>query len=137
MSKHAEPSALTAVHDWIGAFNDGDVKRISSLYADDAVLWGTLATSLITSPAEIASYFELALQGTPKPAVNLEGVYVQSYEGTAIASGAYLLSLTLAGQAVLLPARFTFTYRLTAGAWLVVNHHSSLVPAAANGAQPA
>jgi uncharacterized protein (TIGR02246 family) len=136
MPKDNELSPLAAVHDWVRAFNDGDVKQITSLYADDAVLWGTLASSLITSPPEITSYFERALQGKPSPSVSLEEVYLQSFEGTAIASGSYLLNLTSAGQAMSLPARFTFTYKFLAGAWRIMNHHSSLVPSPNQVAQP-
>ena len=134
MPKDNEPSPLAAVHDWVSAFNDGNFKRIASLYADDAALWGTLASSLITSPPEIASYFESALQGTPSPTVSLTEVHLQSFESMAIASGSYLLCLTSAGEPVSLPARFTFTFKPVAGAWLIVNHHSSLVPIATHAA---
>jgi hypothetical protein len=130
MPKDTQPSPLAAVYDWISAFNEGDVNRIVSLYDDNAVLWGTLASSLITSPAEITAYFERALQGKPAPTVSLVDVYLQSFESTAIASGSYLLNLTSGGQRLSLRARFTFTYKPIAGAWLIVNHHSSLVPAA-------
>jgi hypothetical protein len=48
----------------------------------------------------------------------------------AINSGAYTFTAQRIGQPDPRPARFTLTYRLRDGRWLIVDHHSSSVPGA-------
>ena len=129
-------SPLAAIDAWIAAFNATDAARVVALYAPDAVLWGTLATTLITTREGLRAYFERALGGTPGPGVALQQVVVQSFDGLAVASGAYLLRLGDAGRRRVLPARFTLVLRSQGGAWSIVSHHSSAMPLA-DGATPA
>ena len=51
------------------------------------------------------------------------------YGDTAINTGLYTVSNLRDGQPVTTPARFSFTYRLKDGRWMIVDHHSSAVPA--------
>jgi hypothetical protein len=46
----------------------------------------------------------------------------------AINTGLYTFTLTENGVQQQVPARYTFVYRRTNGEWLIVNHHSSVVP---------
>jgi hypothetical protein len=115
---------------WVSAFNAGDVDRIASLYSRHAVLWGTFAKSLITEPAERRDYFKRALTANPAPQVMLESLHVQPGSEFAIASGAYSLSVSINGSIKVMPARFTFVLRALNQTWLIINHHSSLVPGA-------
>ena len=128
MQPHAGP--LSAIHAWIDAFNATDVPRIVALYAPDAVLWGTLATELITTPDALRAYFERALGGVPGPSVELQDTVVQSLDGTAVVSGAYLLQLSEAAGRKAMPARFTIVLRQAGGAWVIASHHSSALPGA-------
>lgn len=120
---------LSTIHAWIEAFNANDAARVVALYAPDAVLWGTLATELITTREGLRAYFERALGGTPPPGVALQEVVVQQFDALAVVSGAYLLRLGLAGRLVERPARFTVVLRPLDGAWRIVSHHSSAMPA--------
>lgn len=113
---------------WIRAFNAGDVDRIVSLYSRHAVLWGTFAKNLVTEPTELRDYFERALTTDPAPQVTLDGLHVQPGSEFAIASGAYSLSGSVNGSMKRTPARFTFVLRALNQTWLIINHHSSLVP---------
>ncbi len=113
---------------WISAFNAGDVDRIVSLYSRHAVLWGTFAKSLITEPAERRDYFKRALIPSPAPQVLLDSLHVQPGHEFAIASGMYSLSISSNGSMKIMPARFTFVLRALNQTWLIVNHHSSVMP---------
>jgi hypothetical protein len=113
---------------WINAFNAGDVGGITSLYSQQAVLWGTFARRLITEPDERRDYFVRALGSKPAPQVALDSLHVQPSHDFAIASGTYSLSVLVDGCLRIMPARFTFVLRPLNQTWLIINHHSSLLP---------
>jgi hypothetical protein len=113
---------------WISAFNAGDVERITALYSQQAVLWGTFAKSLITEPDERRDYFVRALGSNPAPRVTLDSLHVQPSHEFAIASGTYSLSVLFNGLIKVVAARFTFVLQALNQTWLIINHHSSLLP---------
>ncbi len=113
---------------WIAAFNARDLGRICNLYADDAVLWGTFSSSLVTSAQGVREYFERAFAPAMQASAELQDFHLQSVGSVVVASGAYMLTANIAGQRRVLPARFTFVLREEFGSWVVVNHHSSLSP---------
>ena len=113
---------------WVDAFNAKDLSRICSLYATDAVLWGTFSPSLIASPQGIREYFVRAFEPAMHASAELQAFQLQPFGSIAVASGAYLLRATLAGQPRPLPARFTMVLDRSHGAWRIVTHHSSLTP---------
>lgn len=119
----------SAVQAWADAFNAADLQRVLALYAPDAVLWGTMATDLIDTQEGRRNYFERALAGLPAPTVQLQSLLLQPLGDLVLASGAYLLKL--AGRRH--PARFTFVLQRRSARWLIVNHHSSLMPAGPQG----
>ena len=135
----AATTAVTAAVDaWISAFNAHDSARVADLYAAEAVLWGTLSAEIMTSAEAVCAYFERTFQFNPPPTVSLGLNLVRVFGDMAVASGDYTLEFMIAGQSHLMPARFSFTYRLSTSdageqggeKWLIVDHHSSLVPAA-------
>lgn len=113
---------------WVEAFNGRDLDRICSLYADDAVLWGTFSPSLITSPQDLRDYFVRAFEPGMQASAELQAFRLQPLGPVAIASGAYLLRAVMAGQCRALPARFTIVLALRHGSWKILTHHSSLTP---------
>lgn len=122
----ADAGALLA--SWITAFNTQDLDRICSLYAEDAVLWGTFSDRLIASPQEMRAYFERAFQPAMAASAALQDYRLQSLGDGHVASGAYLLQATLAGQRRSLPARFTIVLGRSGGGLQILTHHSSLTP---------
>ena len=113
---------------WIAAFNEHDAGTVAALYHPEAVLWGTLSPALITSPDGIRKYFERNFQMSPPPKASIGMKQMRTYGDTAISSGNYSFELVVQGQARTIFARFSFTYRRVGGQWLIVDHHSSLVP---------
>src|SRR5689334_19401379 len=61
-SGSAADDAMQVVQRWASAFNESNVDGIVSLYAPDALFFGTGSKTLVTTPAQIRSYFEAALQ---------------------------------------------------------------------------
>ena len=121
--------AGAAIQDWVSAVNSCDVEKVSMLYAPDAVLWGTVSPLIISTPAGVRQYFERACAPSPKIKVVVGEQMVRTYGDTAINSGSYSFTAFPAGQAVQFSARYSFTYRKKDGRWLIVDHHSSVLPA--------
>ena len=128
-SRKAE--AASAIQDWASAFNSCDAEKASTLYAPDAVLWGTVAPVIISTPAGIRQYFERVCSSNPKPRVVLGEQLLRVYGETAVNSGSYTFTVFPAGQPLQFPARYSFTYRKKDGRWLIIDHHSSALPAQA------
>lgn len=123
-------AVTAATQAWVDAFNAHDAARVSELYDAQAVLWGTLSADLITSKDAIHAYFDRTFQFNPPPTVRLGQILVRVFGDAAVASGGYTLAFEIAGQCHPMPARFSFTYHRRGGQWPIVDHHSSLVPAA-------
>jgi len=125
----ARSAVSSAVQAWASAFNTCDANRIAALYSGEAVLWGTVATTLIANPVGIHQYFERACSSKPPPSVTIGDQNVRVYGDTANSSGTYAFSFGPEDKRRTVQARFSFTFHLSDGQWLIVDHHSSLVPA--------
>ncbi|MGQ2979834.1 MAG: DUF4440 domain-containing protein [Polaromonas sp.] len=127
---------LDALHDvaaatqrWIQAFNAGQAASLCALYHPEAVLWGTTAPALITTPQGLRQYFESHCAAASPPTISLDAQRVRLFAGMAINTGSYTLYALVEGKRRALPARFSFTYCKAGSDWLIVDHHSSFVPA--------
>jgi uncharacterized protein (TIGR02246 family) len=118
-----------ATQAWIDGMNSHNGERVVALYAADAVLWGTRSSTLRDTPATVADYFKI-LQTVPASyRVVLGEQRIRIYGDIAINTGTYTFSEDRDGKPILRPARFSFVYRNQNGRWLIVDHHSSAVPA--------
>ena len=122
------PSIAAELDAWAAAFNAGDARALSALYADTAVLWGTLSPLMLTDAAGIRRYFDQTFSTVAKPVVSLGERHLRMLGDKAVNSGAYTFSLERAGQWQTVPARFSFVYQATADGWRIVDHHSSVMP---------
>ncbi|KQW21263.1 hypothetical protein ASC80_14260 [Afipia sp. Root123D2] len=115
------------VLEWERAFNSGVGDAVARLYAPDALLWGTLASELTTSPHDIRSYFiDAALAGLR---VRLGDHVLQTVSGSvAIDTGHYNLFRTRDSQTATFPARYSFVLVKHGASWLIAHHHSSMQP---------
>ena len=126
-----EQSAVdVAAQAWISAFNEHDAEKAATLYHPEAVLWGTTSPMLIASPDGIRKYFERTFQLSPPPKAAIGARLTRTYGDTAISSGNYSFEMVVQGQSRSIPARFSFTYRRSGERWLIMDHHSSLLPSA-------
>lgn len=124
-----EASVRATTEAWIVAFNRADAAAIAALYDPQAVLWGTTAAHLITTAQGITAYFNAVFALQPVPRMVLVDALPRVFGDVAVSSGRYTLTLSPAPHLREVPARFSFTYRRTAGAWRIVDHHSSAMPA--------
>ena len=121
-----------ATQAWIAAMNSHDPERVVALYDAEAVLWGTRSPTLRDNPATVRDYFNLLSTVPPDYRGVLGEQRIRVYGDTAINTGTYTFigpARDAAGKPISRPARFSFVYRNRDGRWLIVDHHSSAVPA--------
>jgi hypothetical protein len=94
---------------------------VLSLYADDAVLWGTLSPMVRSDRAALRDYFVTAFRVLPGLKVTFGDQLIRVYGNAAVNTD---------GEVKTLPARYSFTYINNGERWLIVDHHSSAMPAA-------
>lgn len=125
----AASTPTSALQAWVEAFNSRDPKRIVARYAPNAVFWGTTAKTIATTPAQIWDYFKDAGQ-RPTTRVLIDSTFERVIGDVAIVSGAYtFVDVTDGVSANIRPARYTIVLQKVGDAWLIVDHHSSRVPA--------
>jgi uncharacterized protein (TIGR02246 family) len=122
-----QQQVIVAFERWIEAVTTTDPETVAALYADDAVLWGTLSPYLRITPEQVRHYFEHFMQ-----LANLTAIYhhpqVRVYGDVAVNSGYYTFFHERDGKMQSLPARYTFVYRRVGAEWKIIDHHSSAVP---------
>jgi uncharacterized protein (TIGR02246 family) len=122
-----EQQIIALFEEWQSALRTGDVNQVADRYAPDAVLLPTLSPRIRTTREEIVDYFVGFLAKQPEAWVT-ERVIAVLAPDCAVDSGRYSFALTQNGTRQQVEARYTFVYRRTGEAWLIVSHHSSLLP---------
>ena len=109
--------------EWNRALQSGDAERVTALYADDAILLPTLSNDIRHNHVEIKDYFVHFLHKGPTGVIDESNT--RTFAGILINSGIYTFSLADESSA---QGRFTFVYRWGGERWLIIEHHSSLMP---------
>ncbi|WP_405949612.1 SgcJ/EcaC family oxidoreductase [Streptomyces prunicolor] len=114
---------------WNAALQTGDPKKVANRYASDAVLLPTVSNKIRTDRAEIVDYFEHFLPNKPV-GKKVETIVNVLDSNSAIDTGIYEFTLTdpKSGAKRVVEARYTYEYEKRGGKWLIVNHHSSVMP---------
>lgn len=118
-----------ATQAWIDAMTSHEVERVVALYDPEAVLWGTRSPTLRDNSASVRDYFNILRTVPPSYKAVLGEQRIRVYGDIAINSGTYTFSEVRDDKLINRPARFSFVYRNRDGRWLIVDHHSSAVPA--------
>ena len=121
-----------AAQAWADGMSSHDIERVLALYDREAVLWGTRSPKLRDNPQAVREYFELLNKVPPSYKAALGEQRIRVYGDMAINTGSYTFSEVHDGKEVLRPARYSMVYIHRGGHWLIVDHHSSAVPAAAH-----
>jgi uncharacterized protein (TIGR02246 family) len=108
---------------------DSAEEAIVLLYATDGVLWGTLSPTVRSNRAALRDYFVMAFKVLPGLKVTFGEQLIRVYGDTAVNTGYYTFSYVKDGEAKTLPARYSFTFVKDGGNWMIVDHHSSAMPA--------
>jgi hypothetical protein len=129
-----EPDArreiLAAMDQWIDAVTRGvsdAPDRALELYAPEAVLWATFSPHIRATPVQIRDYFaQFTALSNLKATVT--DPHIRIYGDVAVNSGGYTFQYEKDGELHTVPARYSFTYVKKPEGWMIVDHHSSLVP---------
>ncbi len=119
-----------ATQAWIDAMTSHDIERVLGLYDSEAVLWGTRSPMLRDNPAAVRDYFNILRTVPPSYRAVLGEQRIRIYGDIAINTGTYTFSEVRDGKEIVRPARYSFVYINRGGRWLIIDHHSSAVPAA-------
>ena len=112
---------------WNNALQTGDPDKVVACYASDAMLLPTVSDEVRNNHDEIRDYFVHFLSKKPKGRITEQNIRI--YDNIAINSGLYTFSLKGDDGRTDVAARFTFVYRKHEDGWLIVEHHSSILPA--------
>lgn len=118
-----------ATQTWIDGMTSHDIERVLALYDSEAVLWGTRSPKLRDNPAAVRDYFNILRTVPPSYKAVLGEQRIRIYGDVAINTGTYTFSEVRDGKEIVRPARYSFVYINRGGRWLIVDHHSSAVPA--------
>lgn len=100
-------------------------------YAEDAILLPTVSNKPRLTQAERKDYFDHFLEN--KPAGVIDQRVIKLGCNDAIDAGIYTFTFANGSK---VQARYTFTYELKDGAWLISSHHSSAMPEKTEAAKP-
>jgi uncharacterized protein (TIGR02246 family) len=114
---------------WAETLRQNDPDKVVLLYATDGVLWGTLSPSVRADRAALRDYFVTAFKVLPSLKVTFGEQLIRVYGGTAVNTGDYMFSYIKDGETKTLPARYSFTFVKEGQNWMIVDHHSSVMPA--------
>jgi uncharacterized protein (TIGR02246 family) len=114
---------------WAQALGEDDPAKVLPLYADDAVLWGTLSPTVRADRAALRDYFVGAFKALPALKVTFGDQLIRVYGATAVNTGYYTFSYLKDGETKSWPARYSFTFVKNGDVWQIVDHHSSAMPA--------
>jgi uncharacterized protein (TIGR02246 family) len=117
-----------ATQAWTRALGEDEPDKVLPLYAEDAVLWGTLSPIVRSDRAALRDYFVTAFKVLPGLKVSFGDQLIRVYGNAAVNTGYYTFSYVKDGETKTLPARYSFTYVKNGERWLIVDHHSSAMP---------
>jgi len=111
---------------WGKALESRQPQSIADLYSKEAYLYPTFE-NIKDSHKTILDYFvQLTKNDALKVVFNQQ--HIQLFGNIAVNSGFYTFSYKKEGKVVTVPARYTFVYLHEGNKWLIVNHHSSVLP---------
>ncbi|MBW2406544.1 MAG: SgcJ/EcaC family oxidoreductase [Deltaproteobacteria bacterium] len=111
---------------WNDALQTGNPDNVVACYAEDAILLPTVSAKVRHNHDEIRDYFVHFLSKKPHGRITEQNIRI--YDKMAINSGLYTFSLAKDGGHTDVAARFTFVYRKYDNEWLIIEHHSSILP---------
>jgi len=120
--------AEAALRAWGEAYAARDGEKSAAAYAADARLWGTEAAKQSVGRDAIRAYFD-AGKALKARVVEFGEHACRMVDSAAVCSGHYTFERTPNdGEPNKAPARFSIVLAKQDGRWLIVDHHSSLLP---------
>jgi len=110
------------------AMTNADIDTVTSLFAEDALFWGTGSQSLVTTPAGVLAYFTPV--GRNEPGATL--ARARNYEIRVLSDNLVMISgmweVVPRGQDSGTPLRVSMLLENRDDQWLVIQFHNSRVP---------
>ena len=129
-ARPSEADIHAALRHWTEALGSGQGELpVVALYSPDAILLATFDPKPLTSRADITGYFHKLTQN-PHLQATIQTEKIDLFADGGVDSGLYTFSYRKGDEEVRVPARFTFVFRRTPAGWLIVSHHSSVLPGA-------
>jgi uncharacterized protein (TIGR02246 family) len=126
--EHCKPTVeaeIAALFDrWNQALQTGDIHKVVALYAEKSILLPTMSNKPRLTSAEKEDYFYHFLENRPSARIDLREIEIGC--NMAVDSGLYTFTFAKTGETV--SGRYSFTYRWDGSRWLIISHHSSLMP---------
>ncbi|MFQ5947068.1 MAG: SgcJ/EcaC family oxidoreductase [Anaerolineae bacterium] len=116
---------------FIQAFNEGNAEAVGTFYAEDAHLTPIVSPFRVEGREAIQVLYAGFFRAFPVHRVVIRQPSIRVYNGTTAVTSAYytLTLINKAGKARRVHARASLTRVKLGGRWLIVNHHSSRLPA--------
>jgi uncharacterized protein (TIGR02246 family) len=128
-----EEAVANTYRAWLKAVGKahGDAAQMLKFYAPDAILVATFSPKLLhNDEGELVGYFK-KFTALPNIQGTTQDLQTRVYGDWAINTGLYTFTYDSPdGDKVSVPARFTYVYHKVGDQWLIVDHHSSVVPIA-------
>ena len=124
-------SPRDVLEQWMQAINNGDVKRLLSLYDKQAVLIPTFSNRLLNTPDKLQEYFEkLERREELSIALHEKTLIIQNLPNEIfLLSGIYNWRFAIDGELFNFEARFSYILDLKKPN-PIMHHHSSQIPRA-------
>jgi uncharacterized protein (TIGR02246 family) len=128
-SAASDAEVETTLAGWAAAYAAKDGDRSAGVYAPDARLWGTAARTQSVGRDAIRDYFNNGREGIASRTVTIGAHATRVYGDAAVVSGQYeFVVVRPDGTKAVRPARFSMTFARSGDRWLIVDHHSSVLP---------
>ena len=111
------------IDNWNLALQTEDAKKVVELYSSSAILIPTISNKVRHNHREIEDYFIYFL--SKGPSFKIDESNIRLFKSLAVNSGIYTATFK-DGSSV--KARFTFVYQYISDRWLIIEHHSSMMP---------
>ncbi|NLD36199.1 MAG: SgcJ/EcaC family oxidoreductase [Desulfatiglans sp.] len=109
---------------WNRSLQSGDPKKVVDNYAETSILLPTVSNKPRLTRAEKEDYFHHFLENEPSGEVTMR--QIQIGHNMAVDTGLYTFRFAKTGNKV--NARYSFTYQWDGKQWLIISHHSSVMP---------
>jgi uncharacterized protein (TIGR02246 family) len=133
---HAAPEddIAAVTKEWAKAFAEHNVDGIVAFYSKDATVWGTNALSLRTTPEELRSFFQSTFR-IPNVRIAFDDQTIRVFGNVAVVAGHYTFIAGSGEKEQNTLARYSFTFLREGDRWLIIDHHSSPMPAPRGGSR--
>lgn len=125
VAKSTSEAEIAALFDrWNQSLQTGDPRKVVANYAERSILLPTVSNKPRLTQMEREDYFQHFLTKRPSGKIDLRQIDISG--DMAVDSGLYTFTFAKTGEVV--SGRYTFVYKWDGAQWLIISHHSSVMP---------